>query len=120
MWNVHLNDTDAFARAYEDLLERYGTDHAQYRSRRIDPGDLSAFFGAPPEERRMPNRQVFDFDGPRGRELSASYVPPAGNPAHEPMMRELRRLFDTHQLDGRFRFEYDTQLFVGELLQNAT
>ena len=115
VWNVRLADTDAFARGYEELLERFATDYSEYRSRRIDPDELAAFFGRTPVERRMPNEQVFDFDGLRGRHLSASYAPRAGHPDHIPMMHELRRLFDEHATDRRVRFDYDTQLFVGRL-----
>jgi len=116
MWNVRLSDTGAFARGYEDLLERYGTDYSAYRSRRIDSDDLHDFFGAPPAERRMPNGQAFDFEGLKGRHLSASYVPKVGHPDHGPMMLELRRLYEEHSVDGCVRFAYDTQLFVGKLV----
>ena len=114
-WNVRLTEADAFARGYEELLERYGTDYERYRARRIRPEALRDFFGTPPEARSMPNEQTFDFDGLRGRHLSSSYVPNAGHPEHEPMMRALRRLFDDHAVDGRVRFEYETQLFVERL-----
>ena len=115
-WNVRLTDTSPFDVGYESLLVRYGTDYSEYRSKQIDPDDLRAFFGAIPEEHRMSNEQVFDFDGLRGRHLSSSYVPAAGHPSHEPMMRELRHLFDEHEEHGRVRFEYDTQLFVSQLV----
>jgi len=32
------------------------------------------------------------------------------------MLRELRRIFDAHQVDGRVAFEYDTQVFFGQLV----
>ncbi|MDH3423717.1 MAG: class I SAM-dependent methyltransferase [Gemmatimonadota bacterium] len=115
LWNVRLADTDAFARGYEELLERFGTDYTEYRSRRIDPDELAAFFGTMPLERRMSNEQVFDFDGLRGRHLSASYAPRSGHPNHMPMMEELRRLFEEHASDGRVRFDYDTQVFVSRI-----
>jgi hypothetical protein len=60
--------------------------------------------------------QVFDFEGLRGRTLSASYVPAPGHPDHEPMMRELHVLFETYSGDGVVRFRYDTQLFLGQLV----
>jgi SAM-dependent methyltransferase len=115
VWNVRLTDTSPFDRAYENLLERYGTDYSAYRSRQIDPDDLRAFFGVIPAEHRMSNEQIFDFDGLRGRHLSSSYVPAAGHPSHDPMMRELDEIFDEHQEAGRVRFRYETQLFVGKL-----
>jgi hypothetical protein len=31
------------------------------------------------------------------------------------MLRELRRIFQAHQVDGRVTFEYDTQVYYGQL-----
>ena len=51
----------------------------------------------------------------RGRLLSSSYAPAAGHPKHEPMLAELRRIFDRHAENGRVRFEYDTHVYYGQL-----
>ncbi len=118
-WNMRLSDADAFARGYESLLERHGTDYGRVRSRWADRPAIEAFFGGRPEERRMPNEQVFDFEGLRGRLLSSSYAPAPGHPSHEPMMEELRRLFDEHAVDGTVRFAYETELFLGRLSPGA-
>lgn len=115
VWNTRRIDADEFARGYEDLLVRYGTDYAEYRARRIEPNELQTFFGDAPVQRSLSNEQVFDFDGLRGRHLSSSYVPNAGHPSYEAMMTDLRRLFDAHSREGRVRFEYETQLFVGRV-----
>jgi hypothetical protein len=58
---------------------------------------------------------VFGYEGLRGRLLSSSYAPAAGDPRHEPMMAELRAIFDRHQQDGKVTFEYDTQVYWGRL-----
>jgi len=115
MWNVRQAEADEFARGYEALLQRWGTDYARVRHRRITSGEMAAFFGAAPVEHRLYNEQVFDFEGLQGRHLSSSYVPARGNPDHEPMMHELRELFEAHARDGVVRFRYDTQLFISRL-----
>ncbi len=115
VWNVRRTDADDFAREYEALLERWGTDYARYRARRIDPVEMTAFFGAVPVERIMPNAQVFDFEGLRGRLLSSSYVPATGHPDHEPMLFALAELFARRAEGGVVHFHYDTQLFLGSL-----
>lgn len=114
-WNMRLTDADDFARGYEALLKRWGTDYEAVRAERIQPEELAAFFGTPPEERRMPNRQTFDYEGLRARLLSSSYAPAAGHPDHEPMVADLGRLFADHAVDGEVRFEYETRLFVGRV-----
>lgn len=61
------------------------------------------------------NRQIFDFDGLRGRLLSSSYSPPLGHPDHEPLLEALRDLFDRCQQNGQVYFDYETEVFTGEV-----
>ena len=53
--------------------------------------------------------------GCRGRLESSSYVPEAGHPNYQPMLAELRQIFDQHQQDGVVAIEYDTRLFYGKI-----
>jgi hypothetical protein len=56
-----------------------------------------------------------DFDALRGRLLSSSYAPAAGHPNHGPMLADLRKIFDSHAVSGRVRFEYETHVYYGRL-----
>jgi len=114
-WNARQTESTPFLREYEALLRRFGTDYERVDHLRLGPADFDPFFGGPYESRRYPSEQVFDFEGLRGRLLSSSYTPGPGHPDHEPMLAELRRLFDRHQEGGRVRFEYDTELHLGRL-----
>lgn len=114
-WNARRTEATPFLRDYEALLRRFGTDYERVDHLRLGPADFDPFFGGPYESRRFPNEQVFDLEGLRGRLLSSSYTPGPGHPDHEPMLAELRRLFDRHQRAGRVRFEYDTELHLGRL-----
>lgn len=82
---------------------------------RIDGSILQAFFGGSYQVWGFENEQVFDYEGLKGRLLSCSYAPAAGHPDHVPMLRQLERLFTTHQQDGRVRFLYHTDLYFGHL-----
>jgi len=59
--------------------------------------------------------QLQDFQGCQGRLLSASYAPQAGHPNYEPMLAELRSIFDAYQVNGMVSFEYDTKMYYGQL-----
>jgi SAM-dependent methyltransferase len=114
VWNVRQTDSTPFLRDYEALLETYATDYAQVRHESIDETVLQQFFaGGSYQRRSLPNAQHLDFEGLRGRLLSSSYAPAVGQPGHEPMLEELRRLFDTHQHDGLVDILYDTEIHVG-------
>lgn len=116
MWNTRRLGTTPFLRAYEDLLQRFGTDYREVVHTNVDQSALAAFFG-PGGFRsfKLDNEQVFDLEGARGRLRSSSYTPPVGDPNHEPMMQELDRIFAEYNDGGRVRFEYDTELYIGRL-----
>lgn len=114
-WNARLTGSTPFLRDYEALLHRFGTDYAEVDHTRIDEAAMAPFFGGPFDTRVFPNVQEVDFDGLRGRLLSSSYVPGPGEPNHQPMLEELRRIFDQHQEGERVRLEYATRLHLGPL-----
>jgi SAM-dependent methyltransferase len=114
MWNTRRVDTTPFLRAYEALLQRFGTDYREVVHTNIDRAALGEFFGPGGfREFHLDNVQMFDRDGARGRLLSSSYTPPAGHPNHGPMLAELDRIFDAYNDGGVVRFEYDTEVYVG-------
>lgn len=115
IWNERLM-TDDFLVGYESLVLRYGPDYRKIDHRRIDADRISEFF----EHRNwklttFPNVQHFDWTGLRGRLESSSYAPPPGDTNYEPMMAELRRLFETHQKNGHVDFLYSTNVYCGTL-----
>ena len=116
MWNTRRLGTSPFLRAYEDLLQQFGTDYREVAHTNVDQSTLATFF-RPGAFRsfKLDNEQVFDLEGARGRLRSSSYTPPVGHSNHEPMMRELDRIFDRYNEAGRVRFEYDSELYIGRL-----
>jgi hypothetical protein len=116
MWNTRKLDATPFLRAYEELLQRFGTDYRAVVHTNIDEAAIGAFFGTGGfREFHLDNVQVFDRDGVLGRTRSSSFTPAPGHPNFEPMRRELDRIFDAYNNGGRVRFEYDTELYVGRL-----
>jgi ubiquinone/menaquinone biosynthesis C-methylase UbiE len=113
VWNSRRTDSTPFLRDYEKLLRRFGTDYAQVAASYGDGKSLRKFFASGYDVKRFDNFQLFDFDGLKGRLLSASYVPLAGHPSHEPMLAELRRIFDAHRQGDQVRIEYDTDVYYG-------
>lgn len=115
VWNVRQTGSTPFLRDYEALLQRFATDSMQVRHENVDETALRRFFlDGCLVKQTLPNAQHFDFDGLRGRLLSSSYAPAAGHLAHEPMLAELRRIFDGHQRDGKVSFLYDTEIVIGK------
>lgn len=114
IWNDR-RQTTPFAREYESLLVEFGTDYLEVR--RLDENrNVGPLFGSSSFRKKVfPNSQEFDCAGLEGRLLSSSYAPRIGNPHHEPMLQKLRSLFERYQESDRVIFEYDTQVFYGQL-----
>jgi SAM-dependent methyltransferase len=115
LWNERVVDGTAFLRAYEELLLRYGTDYEEVRHERTTDAVKEFFDPEPYREHSFAMRQEFDYPGLEGRLLSSSYAPGPGHPKHQPMLQELRRIFDQHSADSRVAFDYTTRVYFGRL-----
>lgn len=116
IWNTRLTEGTPFREDYDRLLHKYGTDYQEVKHTNITEESLASFFRLGRiQEARFPNQQWFDFEGLSGRLLSSSYSPIPGDPNYEPMMSELRSLFDRSQQNGEISFDYETQVFWGEV-----
>ena len=116
VWNDRRVATTPFQAKYERLLRTHAVDYAQVNHKLVDDAAIGAFF-APGGFRtaHFENYQEFDYIGLQGRLLSSSYTPEPGHPGYEPMLAELREIFDAHQSAGRVRFDYDTIVYYGQL-----
>ncbi|HVU56697.1 MAG TPA: class I SAM-dependent methyltransferase [Puia sp.] len=113
MWNERQLSSD-FEKAYETLLQEYGTDYLQVRHSNITPGDIEAFFSPSPYQLiQTPNRQAFDWERLQGRFLSSSYIPTQQDNRYNKMMADLNGIFHTYQQNGLVHFDYQTKLYIG-------
>ena len=115
IWNERVTDATPFLRDYENLLLNYGTDYKEVRHERTTAVIHEFFAPTPYQERVFNMRQEFNYEGLVGRLLSSSYAPLSDHPNHEPMMRELRCIFDSHARNGVVAFEYRTRVYYGKL-----
>jgi len=99
IWNERRTDCTPFLRAYEDTTDSIG----------------DFFAPTPYEARAFDMGQEFTYADLEGRLLSSSYVPMPGHPKHDPMLEELRRIFETYSKDGRVSMDYVTRLYFGQL-----
>lgn len=113
IWNERKLDSTPFLHAFEQLLLTFGTDYTAIRHENVNTAALTSFFCGPYVTHTFANEQRFDFEGLKGRLLSSSYTPGTGQPRHEEMLAELRRIYDAHQVAGQVCFEYDTRVHLG-------
>jgi ubiquinone/menaquinone biosynthesis C-methylase UbiE len=115
IWNMRRIDTTPFLRELERILRAYGTDYADGVAEFPREEVVESFFAGDFSTKIFPNEQIFDYQGLRGRWLSASYVPLAGHPNHAPMFNALRRAFDVYNTDGTVAIEYETVIYYARL-----
>ncbi|MDB6006935.1 MAG: SAM-dependent methyltransferase [Prosthecobacter sp.] len=113
IWNERKLDSTPFLQAFEQLLLTFGTDYTAIRHENVNTAALDSFFSGAYATHSFANEQRFDFEGLKGRLLSSSYAPAAGQPRHDEMIAELRRIFDAYETSGQVCFEYDTRVHVG-------
>lgn len=115
IWNERKTSSD-FEIEYDQLIVKHATDYVKVDHRNIDDEAIGEFFSTEPFQLRVfPNKQIFDFEGLEGRLLSSSYMPTRDEAGYEPMIADLKALFDEYQQDGFITINYDTKVYAGRL-----
>lgn len=115
IWNSRKKGASPFLDAYEQLLQQFATDYSLVRHENVDESALKTFLGPAFTHHRLANQQIFDYAGLEGRLLSSSYVPRDDHPNYQPMLRELKRIFDRFNENRTVPFDYDCDVYWGNL-----
>jgi ubiquinone/menaquinone biosynthesis C-methylase UbiE len=115
LWNERCTDSTPFLREYEQLVLTYGTDYKEVRHERTTATIHEFFAPSPFQSRVFELNQESDYSALEGRLLSSSYTPPPDHPTYQPMLIELRRIFDTHQVNGLVTLKYKTRVYYGQI-----
>lgn len=113
-------DTSPFAREYEKLLKTLGAPYEAVAQKDSDAGTLSRQDFFPAGSLRIAqfaNPHVLDWQGLRGRFLSASYVPAIGAPRHEDYLSRLEKIFHEHAVNGHVIFDQIAEVYYGKLTE---
>ena len=120
VWQDRRMEETPFAREYEHLLECFGVDYKKVKDAYPEANKIRNFFDAGTfQSRDLPNQQILDWDGLRGRLRSSSYAPTEDRETYAPMMAELQRIFDAYQQNGSVRTEYFARVYFGKLGGNT-
>jgi ubiquinone/menaquinone biosynthesis C-methylase UbiE len=115
VYNLERNDGSAFGDAFEAFWRTYLDPNAQFNERRR-PDYITRFFeGGELMDMRLDNFQVCDFDSLKGRILSASRSPQAGDPEYAAMVDDLIAIFNQHQDGGTVTLDYETLILYGQV-----
>lgn len=117
VWNTVRKTETPFLRAYESLLFKYGIDYAKVKHENTTGEVMQKFYDKSGFKFvSFYNEQIFDYEGLKGRLLSSSYIPTESQPGYNEMLDELKKVFVEHNIDGKVKFEYDTNMYWGSLI----
>lgn len=112
IWNNRQVNTDNFAKDYDQLLREKTADYNEVNHQKLSPADFKAFFKEGKYGKKIfPSFQEFDEAGFLGRANSSSYVP-TGDEAFQQLLKDI---FQRHQVNGKVKFHYDTEVYTGEV-----
>jgi SAM-dependent methyltransferase len=115
LWNQRKTGLP-FQKAYADLLTRRAPEYRASNHMNMSDGQICEFLGPRTECFEFDNQQQFDLEGLKGRLRSSSYTPTPDRPDFVPLMSELEDLFDAHAVAGKVVFDYQTRLYLGQLI----
>jgi ubiquinone/menaquinone biosynthesis C-methylase UbiE len=115
IWNLRRSDDPGLSVDYEELLEEFGTDYKEVGHREISKKNYEWFFDGKYTLTNFSNRQLLDYDGFKGRLLSSSYAPDERHPNYLPILDKLKKIFDSHQNEGKVEIKYISEVFWGKI-----
>lgn len=115
VWNKRIKAGNPFFIDYEQLLINYAKEYKKISLENIGDTELKEFFQNTYDTRIFPNNQYFNFDQLKGRLLSSSYAPLPSDDNYEPMIKELKNIFDKFNHNGFVSFEYQTMVYGGNI-----
>ena len=120
LWN-RRRDRGEFMGPYEALLRAHGPGYAEQWGEHRQRSQLAVTEFLPGARTlRFDNAQDLDLESLRGRALSSSYAPLPGSAAYSGFASALETLFAAHQREGRIRFVYETELYLGRPAATAS
>lgn len=115
IWNQRKLDLP-FQQEYDQLLIQHAPEYKSVNHRDTPVEIIEQFFSpASFEYLTFDNSQQLDKQSFLGRIQSSSYTPAENTPEFLKLKSVAELLFDKHQSNGFIRFEYDAQIYRGQL-----
>jgi len=112
IWNTRKTSTP-FLQNYDQLVS-WVSNRRRVWHEDVSESVLRSFLGDY-KAVKLTNSQETDYEGLIGRLMSASYAPLRGEPLFGEMLGKVSELFKRHQVNGVVKFEYETEVYAGQL-----
>lgn len=117
IWNERVSSGSEFLEGYERVIRDFAPEYAFVKHRnQADDSILAWFENSEAEVHSFENNQLIDLNGLLGRAFSSSYVPAEGTDGRRKIENALTNLFASTQQGGLVSLEYETKVFLGQLI----
>lgn len=119
IWNRRMEGSAQVLDEHDEMLRRYSRDYDRVRVQDSESQEgMGILFGECGYRTfTLANEQQLDSEAYWGRLLSSSYTPLPGQSGHEEIRRRSLEIFEDHAENGILRFPYETQIFLGKVLE---
>jgi SAM-dependent methyltransferase len=114
VWNERTNSSQVM-KAVNKILKSLNQEREEAEKNLVDKNLLNTFYGVEKVgSSTIPNYQMLDLSGLKGRIQSISYVPESGS-ENKRIMNEIKDVFEKYNNGGLVKIEYTTRVFYGML-----
>ncbi len=115
VWNQRKMEIP-FHQDYDEMFRAHAPEYDLVNQMCVSDEMISAMFNTANYQLvTFENHQVFDKEALLGRIRSCSYTPPVGTLNYTKLIAAAEHLFAKYENEGSVLFEYDTQLYIGNL-----
>jgi ubiquinone/menaquinone biosynthesis C-methylase UbiE len=116
MWNSRKKSGTQFSKEYEKLINNYSDDYKKVAHYNLKETDIKTFFKEESYKTfELKNKQIFSFNGLKGRLFSSSYMPNESSEYYSNIVTDLRKIFNKYSENDEVIFEYRTEIHLGKL-----
>ena len=116
IWNFRRAEEPSVDAVIEAFRARVGGFTGLTLAEKVTDVELARFYGGSHyEQLEYDNDELITWDTFRERHLSLSFAPKEGDPAREPLIEDLQRIFEQYAVDGFYRFPNSTHVLVGDV-----
>jgi len=115
IWNIKKSKDSPLMQEYEKLMIYHGKDYKELRHENVGEKEFNILFDNGYKIKFFDNEQVMDYDGLKGRILSASYIPADGEPGYESVIIDVKKMFDKHNQNGFVKIFYIAEIVWGRI-----
>lgn len=115
VWNERVSKKTGINADYERICKKYSKGYHKSGGRELEPDFHLSFYESDARTLTLPNPQAMNFEGLKGRYMSASYSLKKGDRGYGVMLKHLKKAFEDNKKGSHVVLEQQTRVYIGKL-----